>query len=127
MLYNNPEEGSSEYYAVLMPLSNSASLPKILLTVKNHLARTTFYVRISSGWDFPFSPCDRMILKMVAGRRDLSGNKRNRMCVSFWYGSEFVRQEGKQRYVEKSALDLSGLNQSFASKSSTHTPSMQGH
>lgn len=50
---------------------------------------------------------DRMILKMmVAGRRDLSGNNTNRICVSFGYGSEFVRQEGKGRYVEKSARIL---------------------
>jgi len=126
MLCNNPEEGSSQYYAVLMPLGISTSLPKILLTVKNHLVRTIFSVRISSGWDFPFSSCDRMILNMmVAGRRYLSCNKRNRICVSLWYGSEFVRQEGKGRYVEKSALDPSGLNHSFASKSSTLTPSTQ--
>jgi len=111
-----------------MPLGISASLLKILLTLKNHLVRATFSVRTSSGWDFPFSSCDRMILKMMmAGRRDLSCNKRNRISVSFWYGSEFVRKEGKGRYVEKFALDLTGLNQSFASKSSTITPSMQDH
>jgi len=128
MRYNNPEEGSSQYYAVLMPLGISACLLKILLQVKNHLVRTTFSVRTSSGWDFPFSPCDRMILKMmVAGRRDLSCDKRNRISESFWYGSEFVRQERKGRYVEKSALDLTGLNQSFARKSGTLAPNKQDH
>jgi hypothetical protein len=81
-----------------MPLGISTSLLKILLTVKKYLVRTPFSVRTSGGWDFPLSPCDRMILKMmVAGRRDLSCNKRNRISLSFWYGSEFVRQEGKER------------------------------
>jgi hypothetical protein len=110
-----------------MPLGISTSLLKIFLTVKNHLVRATFSVRISSGWDFPFSPCDRMILMLVAGRRDLSCNKRNRISVSFWYGSEFVSQEGKGGNVEKSALDLPDLNQSFARKSSTLTHSTQDH
>jgi len=70
MLCDNPEVGSSQYYAVLVLLGISTSLLKILLTVKNQLVRATFSVRNSSGWDFPFSPCGRMILKMmVAGRR----------------------------------------------------------
>ena len=66
-------------------------------------------------------------MMLVADRRDLSCNKRNRISVSFWYGSEFVRQEGKGRCIEKSALDLTGLNQSFARKSSTVTTSTRDH
>jgi hypothetical protein len=31
-----------------------------------------------------------------------------------------VRREGQGRYIEKSALDLTGLNQSFARKSIQH-------
>jgi hypothetical protein len=61
---------------LLMPLGLCTSLLKVLLKVKNHLVSTTFSVRTSSGWDFPFSPYDRMMLKMtVAGRRDLWCNR----------------------------------------------------
>jgi len=68
-----------------------------------------------------------MILKMRWLAEVTCQVTRKRICVRFWYGSEFVRQEGKGRYVEKSALDLTGLNQSFGSKSSTLTPSTQDH